>query len=139
MTRELLLPLLAIVILVNAGVIAYAVGSRGARAPEQLGPRGASAATSALELAAPWLMSPYQPAPIPRYIRGFSSALASVDETAARPVPAGVWAASTLEVRAGRAGPAAAGGAPDVQSCAGCGISLSAKASFCRRCGTRQA
>jgi hypothetical protein len=139
MTRELLLPLLAIVILVNAGVIAYAVGGRRARASGQPRPGGAPASTSALELAAPWLMSPYQPAPIPRYIRGFSTALASVEETATRPVPPGVWAASSLEVRAGPAGHAAVGGAPDVHSCAGCGISLSAKAGFCRRCGTRQA
>jgi hypothetical protein len=43
-----------------------------------------------------------------------------------------LWDASAREV-------AAAGSAVAVQSCGSCGLSLSASARFCRRCGTRQA
>jgi hypothetical protein len=48
-----------------------------------------------------------------------------------------LWAASSRDLMAAApaAGPAAAGG---VQSCVSCGLSLSATARFCRRCGTRQ-
>ncbi|MDA8236630.1 MAG: hypothetical protein M0T75_01900 [Chloroflexi bacterium] len=56
-----------------------------------------------------------------------------------RPEPTSVWAASSREVLAGppaRAGAPASG--PAVQSCVSCGLSLSANARFCRRCGTRQ-
>ena len=48
-----------------------------------------------------------------------------------------LWAASSQEVLA----PAPAGPAPataGVQPCSSCGLSLSATARFCRRCGTRQ-
>ena len=44
-----------------------------------------------------------------------------------------LWAASSSEVLARPAGPA-----PSVQPCVNCGLSLSANARFCRRCGTRQ-
>ncbi len=52
---------------------------------------------------------------------------------------AGLWAASAQEVLAqpgggARPGPATSG----VQPCSNCGLSLSATARFCRRCGTRQ-
>ena len=51
---------------------------------------------------------------------------------------AGLWAASSREVlaqpEAGRPGAAPSG----VQPCSNCGLSLSATARFCRRCGTRQ-
>jgi hypothetical protein len=49
-----------------------------------------------------------------------------------------VWAASSREVLAQPAGgqPGAAPGG--VQPCSNCGLSLSATARFCRRCGTRQ-
>jgi hypothetical protein len=57
----------------------------------------------------------------------------------ARPEPTSVWAASAQEVMAGPAGPHAPQGAPAVQACVSCGLSLSANARFCRRCGTRQA
>lgn len=43
-----------------------------------------------------------------------------------------MWAASAKEVAGG-------GSAVAVQSCGSCGLSLSANARFCRRCGTRQA
>ncbi|MGE5198373.1 MAG: zinc ribbon domain-containing protein, partial [Rhodospirillaceae bacterium] len=56
---------------------------------------------------------------------------------------AALWAASAREVLSG--GPAssgpAAGAAPvsaTPQPCVSCGLSLSANARFCRRCGTRQ-
>jgi zinc-ribbon domain len=47
-----------------------------------------------------------------------------------------LWAASAREVLAGPAGPAAA--PAGIQPCSNCGLSLSATARFCRRCGTRQ-
>jgi hypothetical protein len=54
----------------------------------------------------------------------------------ARPEPTGVWAASSQEVLGAPVG--APQGAPPVQACVSCGLSLSANARFCRRCGTRQ-
>lgn len=51
-----------------------------------------------------------------------------------RPETGGVWAASSREVL----GAAAPGATPAVQSCVSCGLSLSATARFCRRCGARQ-
>ncbi|MDP9270695.1 MAG: hypothetical protein M3P14_06980 [Chloroflexota bacterium] len=45
---------------------------------------------------------------------------------------AALWDASAREVAAARSAVA-------VQNCSGCGLSLSASARFCRRCGTRQA
>ena len=57
----------------------------------------------------------------------------------ARPEPGGVWAASSEEVLAARGAVAASGPGPAVQACVSCGLSLSANARFCRRCGTRQA
>jgi hypothetical protein len=54
----------------------------------------------------------------------------------------GVWAASALEVLTGApqapVQQAAAAPAPAAQPCVSCGLSLSANARFCRRCGTRQ-
>jgi nicotinate-nucleotide--dimethylbenzimidazole phosphoribosyltransferase len=50
---------------------------------------------------------------------------------------AGVWAASSQEVL-GAPAPAGRAAAPAVQSCVSCGLSLSANARFCRRCGSRQ-
>jgi hypothetical protein len=56
---------------------------------------------------------------------------------AARKAGDDMWAASSVEVLgpAAAAGPAAPAG---VQACVSCGLSLSATARFCRRCGTRQ-
>ena len=45
-----------------------------------------------------------------------------------------LWAASVRDVVA----PAQGGPAGSVQPCNSCGLSLSANARFCRRCGTRQ-
>jgi hypothetical protein len=54
----------------------------------------------------------------------------------------GVWAASAREVLTGAAQApvpqAAAAAAATAQPCVSCGLSLSANARFCRRCGTRQ-
>jgi len=55
----------------------------------------------------------------------------------ARPLESPVWAASSRHILT-----AAAPGAArpvGIQSCVSCGLSLSANARFCRRCGTRQA
>ncbi len=48
-----------------------------------------------------------------------------------------MWAASAREVVA-PASAGAASAAAGIQSCSSCGLSLSANARFCRRCGTRQ-
>lgn len=56
-----------------------------------------------------------------------------------RPEPTGVWAASSQEVLGTPATPGHAGAAPGIQACVSCGLSLSANARFCRRCGARQA
>jgi hypothetical protein len=52
--------------------------------------------------------------------------------TAAQTMRASMWAASSREV-------VGAVSAIGIQSCGECGLSLSASARFCRRCGTRQA
>jgi hypothetical protein len=49
-----------------------------------------------------------------------------------------LWAASASEVASQAAAGAAARDASGVQPCVSCGLSLSATARFCRRCGTRQ-
>jgi hypothetical protein len=48
-----------------------------------------------------------------------------------------LWAASAREVLGGPVGPTPAPAA-GIQPCSNCGLSLSANARFCRRCGTRQ-
>ncbi|HEX7398564.1 MAG TPA: hypothetical protein VF302_02265 [Candidatus Limnocylindrales bacterium] len=53
----------------------------------------------------------------------------------ARPVESPVWAASSRDILAAGTGTAAPVG---IHSCVSCGLSLSANARFCRRCGTRQ-
>jgi len=54
----------------------------------------------------------------------------------------GVWAASARQVLTGAAQApvpqAAAAAAATAQPCVSCGLSLSANARFCRRCGSRQ-
>jgi hypothetical protein len=56
---------------------------------------------------------------------------------------AALWAASAQEVLSGGPGaganPSAAPQPAAPQPCVSCGLSLSANARFCRRCGTRQA
>jgi hypothetical protein len=56
---------------------------------------------------------------------------------AARKAGDDMWAASSVEVLGPAAGASAAVPA-GVQACVSCGLSLSATARFCRRCGTRQ-
>jgi GGDEF domain-containing protein len=62
MTRELLLPLLAIVILVNAGVIAYVIGHRRTREPERPG-RHAERRRIAHRPTVSWPSMPWRTAP----------------------------------------------------------------------------
>jgi len=73
--------------------------------------------------------APEQPAVLPYRSRG---AAAGPIELAARAGGAGFWEASAREV-------AGASANIGVQNCGQCGLSLSASARFCRRCGTRQA
>ena len=54
----------------------------------------------------------------------------------ARPLESPVWAASSRNILA--AGAPGAAAPVGIQSCVTCGLSLSANARFCRRCGTRQ-
>jgi hypothetical protein len=74
-------------------------------------------------------VAPERPAVIPYRSRG---ATPTPIELAMRAGGPGFWEASAREV----AGAAAQIG---VQNCGECGLSLSATARFCRRCGTRQA
>jgi ribosomal protein L40E len=98
-------------------------------APAQPAP---PAATNA---APQWPTGPRWPTAIPA--RGAPPAPEPVDSLAAliaRPSTEALWAASSREILQ----PAAAAQAPAVQPCISCGISLSATARFCRRCGTPQ-
>jgi hypothetical protein len=70
-------------------------------------------------------VGPERPAVLPYRSRGAAAAAGARQG-------AGFWEASAREV----AGAAAHVG---VQNCGQCGLSLSANARFCRRCGTRQA
>ena len=89
----------------------------------------ASAATPPPPAAEPsWPTAPQWPAAQPD-----PSVLAS-RRTAASAATDALWAASARDVVATPSG-APAGG---VQSCSSCGLSLSATARFCRRCGSRQ-
>ena len=77
--------------------------------------------------------------PTPSHLQGPSAAPWASRLATARPESGGIWAASSQEVLAAP-GPVAAGGpGPAVQACVSCGLSLSANARFCRRCGSRQA
>ena len=53
----------------------------------------------------------------------------------ARPVESPVWEASSRDILAA---PTPGAAAPGIHSCVSCGLSLSANARFCRRCGSRQ-
>ncbi len=64
-----------------------------------------------------------------------SPAMALLAKRAGGEPSEGLWAASAQEVMARPAGAPAPTG---VQPCSSCGLSLSATARFCRRCGTRQ-
>jgi hypothetical protein len=91
-----------------------------------------------------WPDAPAWPSPDPRATQagrapGSAAAPWASRLATARPEPPNVWAASSQEVLAAP-GPAAASrpGLPAVQACVSCGLSLSANARFCRRCGSRQ-
>jgi ribosomal protein L40E len=67
---------------------------------------------------------------LPYRSRGTSVSAAEIAALAAAGKPISFWEASAQQV---------AGAAVGVQNCGQCGLSLSANARFCRRCGTRQA
>jgi hypothetical protein len=71
-------------------------------------------------------VAPVRPAVLPYRSRGAAAALPPATD-------AGFWEASAREVAG------SIGGQIGVQSCGQCGLSLSANARFCRRCGARQA
>jgi len=70
------------------------------------------------------------PQPLPYRSRG--AAVTQADLARAEVMRRSFWEASAREV-------ASAGAQVGVQSCGQCGLSLSASARFCRRCGTPQA
>jgi len=91
-----------------------------------------------------WPATPAWPSPDPRPTPAASQAPGPAAApwasrlASARPEPGSVWAASSQEVLAAPGAVAAGGPGPAVQACVSCGLSLSANARFCRRCGTRQ-
>jgi hypothetical protein len=91
-----------------------------------------------------WPATPAWPSPDPRatpaasQVPGPAAAPWASRLATARPEPGSVWAASSQEVLAAPGVASAGGPGPAVQACVSCGLSLSANARFCRRCGTRQ-
>jgi hypothetical protein len=75
-------------------------------------------------------VGPERPQPLPYRSRGAGVTQAELARAAA--LRGSFWEASAREV-------AGAGAQVGVQACGQCGLSLSANARFCRRCGTRQA
>ncbi len=67
-----------------------------------------------------------------------SPALALLTNRANRSSSDGLWAASAQEVLSAPVGAPVSGAPAGVQPCSNCGLSLSATARFCRRCGSRQ-
>ena len=76
--------------------------------------------------------------PAPPVVPGAAAAPWASRLATTRPEVTGVWAASSQEVLAAAAPSGAHGPGPTVQACVSCGLSLSATARFCRRCGSRQ-
>jgi hypothetical protein len=75
-------------------------------------------------------VTPGGPQPLPYRSRGAGATQADLARAAV--LRGSFWEASAREV-------ASAGAQVGVQNCGQCGLSLSANARFCRRCGTRQA
>jgi ribosomal protein L40E len=75
-------------------------------------------------------LGPDRQSVLPYRSRGSAASAAEIAALAAAGGPISFWEASAKEV---------AGAAVGVQNCGQCGLSLSANARFCRRCGTRQA
>ena len=81
-----------------------------------------------------WPTAPQWPAAPPR-----RDAPAGIAGRPFLPQADALWAASNQEVLGAAPAPlAGAAAAPQAQPCVSCGLSLSANARFCRRCGTRQ-
>jgi hypothetical protein len=99
--------------------------------PEQVDPGLAAAASSTPAQGAEpsWPTTPEWPSAAPT--ASFLSDRLTDRSTAA------LWAASARDVVSPPAGPVGAAVA-GVQPCSNCGLSLSATARFCRRCGSRQ-
>ena len=96
----------------------------------------AAASAPTLDHSAQRPAAPQWPA-VPQWPGQTSDTVDNLAFLTARRAPDDVWAASSRDVLA----PAPAAGATPsggVQSCVSCGLSLSATARFCRRCGTRQ-
>jgi hypothetical protein len=96
--------------------------------PSQPAVAATAATPHAPEVEPQWPTSPEWPVAQPDpslFARGRTSASAATDA---------LWAASARDVIARPAGTPAGG----VQPCGSCGLSLSATARFCRRCGSRQ-
>jgi hypothetical protein len=98
-------------------------------------------------MVAPENGSPVEPEPVPAVwptpgtvTRRSADAIPSSPWAArvatARSLESPVWAASSRDILAAEAPDAA--GPVGIQSCVSCGLSLSANARFCRRCGSRQ-
>ncbi len=98
-------------------------------------------------IVAPESGSPAEPPPPPgRWIAPPPSGRRSADAmpsatwaarvATARPLESPVWAASSNDIVA--AGSSGAARPVSIQACVTCGLSLSANARFCRRCGSRQ-
>ncbi|HEU0236329.1 MAG TPA: hypothetical protein VFR14_07815 [Candidatus Limnocylindrales bacterium] len=79
--------------------------------------------------------APQWPA-VPQWPGQTSESLDNLAFLTAKRTPDDVWAASSRDVLA--PAPPAGATTSGVQSCVNCGLSLSATARFCRRCGTRQ-
>jgi hypothetical protein len=75
-------------------------------------------------------VAPERPQPLPYRSRG--AGVTQADLARAAGLRGSFWEASAREVAGGS-------GQIGVQACGQCGLSLSANARFCRRCGTRQA
>ena len=87
------------------------------------------------DVPAPRPAAPQWPA-VPQWPGQKAEGLDNLAFLTARRAPEDVWAASSRDVLA--PAPPAGATTSGVQSCVNCGLSLSATARFCRRCGTRQ-
>ncbi|GAC1665951.1 MAG: hypothetical protein NVS9B8_07190 [Candidatus Limnocylindrales bacterium] len=94
-----------------------------------------SAAAASVRQPAPTSADPQWPV---RPDQADSPAMALLSSRTNRVPSDGLWAASAQEVLARPAAPVAGSASAGVQPCSSCGLSLSATARFCRRCGTRQ-
>ncbi len=109
-------------------------------APDAGQPAAPAAPVAPIAPAAPG--APAQPPGVPQWpVRPDqvdSPAMALLADREHRSSSDALWAASAQEVLSRPAAVPVAGAPAGVQPCSSCGLSLSATARFCRRCGTRQ-